>query len=65
MKSLHNQLKELGINMDDKALAMTLLASLPEKNKPLITALDIVGEAELLYQKVKNMKLNDEQRSSE
>jgi hypothetical protein len=46
--------------MDDKALAMTLLASLPEKYKPLITALDIVGEAELSYQKVKNMKLNDE-----
>ena len=59
LKSLHDQLKEMGVNVDDKELAMTLLASLPEKYKPLITALDVVGEAELSYEKVKNMISND------
>ena len=65
LKSLHDQLKELGVNVDDKELAMTLLASLPEKYKPLITALDVVGEAQLSYEKVKNMILNDEDRASD
>ena len=40
LRSLHNQLKEMGVNIDDKELAMTLLASLPEEFKPLMTALD-------------------------
>ena len=65
LKSLHDQLKEMGVNVDDKELAMTLLASLPEKYKPLITALDVVGEAELSYEKVKNMILNDEDRAND
>ena len=39
LRSLHDQLKEMGVNIDDKELAMTLLASLPEEFKPLITAL--------------------------
>jgi len=54
----------MGVNADDKELAMTLLASLPEKYKPLITALDVVGETELSYEKVKNMILNDEDRAN-
>jgi hypothetical protein len=62
---LRDQLKEMGVNVDDKELAMTLLASLPEKYKPLITALDVVGEAELSYEKVKNMILNDEDQASD
>ena len=65
LKSLHDQLKELGVNVDDKELAMTLLAILPEKYKPLITALDVVGEGQLSYEKVKNMILNDEDRASD
>ena len=65
LKSLHDQLKEMGVNIDDKELAMTLLASLPEKYKPLITALDAVGEADLSYEKVKNMILNDEDRAND
>ena len=47
MRSLHDQMKEMGINVDDKELAMTLLGSLPEQFKPLITALDAVGEDNL------------------
>ena len=43
MRSLQDQLKEMGINVDDKELAMTVLSSLPEEFKPLITALDAVG----------------------
>ena len=55
LKSLHDELEEMGVNVDDdKDLAMTLPASLPEKYKPLITALDVVGEAELSYERVKN-----------
>jgi hypothetical protein len=41
---LHYQLKEMGVNIDDKELAMTLLASLPEDYKPLIIVLDTIGE---------------------
>jgi hypothetical protein len=47
----------MGVNIDDKELAMTLLASLPEKFKPLITALDAVGDENVSYEKVKNMLL--------
>ena len=41
---------------------MTVLASLPEEFKPLITALDAVGEDNLSYEKVKAMLLNDADR---
>ena len=41
---------------------MTLLASLPEEFKPLITALDAVGEDNLSFDKVKGMLLNDNDR---
>ena len=34
LRSLHDQLKEMGVSIDDKELAMTLLASLPEEFKP-------------------------------
>ena len=30
LRLLHDQLKKMGVNIDDKELAMTLLASLPE-----------------------------------
>lgn len=63
LKSLHDQLKEMNVSIDDKELAMTLLASLPEEFKPLITALDAVGDENLSYDKVKNMLLNDVERS--
>ena len=43
LKSLHEQLKEVGATMDDQELAMTLLSSLPDEYKPLITALDAVA----------------------
>ena len=59
MKSLHDQLREMGCTMDDKELAMTVLASLPSEFKPLLTALDAVGEANLSFEKVKGMLLND------
>ena len=62
LRSLHDQLKEMGVDIDDKELAMTLLASLPENFKPLITALDAVGEANLSFEKVKGMLLNDADR---
>ncbi len=62
LRSLHDQLKEMGENMDDEELAMTLLASLPEELKPLITALDAVEEENLSYEKVKRMLLNDADR---
>ena len=59
LKSLHDQLKEMGVDIDDKELAMTLLASLPDEYKALITALDAVGEDSLSFDKVKGMLLND------
>ena len=65
LKSLHDQLREMGVNIDDKELAMTLLASLPEEFKPLITALDAVGEDNVTYKKVKAMLLDDLDRSSD
>jgi hypothetical protein len=65
LRSLHDQLREMGVEIDDKELAMTFLASLPEDYKPLVTALDAVGEGELSYEKVKNMLLNDVDRSND
>ena len=59
LRSLHDQLREMGIEINDKELAMTLLASLPEDFKPLITALDAVGEDNVSFEKVKGMLLND------
>ena len=63
LKSLHDQLKEMGVDIDDKELAMTLLASLSDEYKALITALDVVGEDSLSFDKVKGMLLNDTDRN--
>ena len=65
MKSLHDQLREMGVEIDDQELAMTLLASLPDEYMPLITALDAVGENQMSFQKVKGMLLNDFERKSD
>jgi len=59
MKSLHDQLREMGCTMVDKELAMTVLASLRSGFTPLLTALDAVSEANLSFEKVKGMLLND------
>eukprot|EP00795_Rhopilema_esculentum_P005151 gene5151-280_t len=64
LKSLHDQLREMGIEVNDQELAMTLLASLPNDYMPLITALDAVGETTLSFEKVKGMLLNDYERKS-
>ena len=63
LRSLHDQLKEMGSEINGQELAMTLLASLPEEFKPLLTALDAVGEASLSFEKVKGMLLNDADRT--
>ncbi|CAB3979797.1 Hypothetical predicted protein [Paramuricea clavata] len=71
LRSLHDQLKEMGVNIDDKELTMTVLASLPEEFKPLITALDAVGEDNISFEKVNNLeavetkKRNQRKRSVE
>ena len=57
--SLHDQLREMGVDIDDQELAMTLLASLLDEYKLLITALDAVEEDNLSFDKVKGMLLND------
>ena len=62
LKSLHDQLREMGIAVNDQELAMTLLASLPDEYMPLIIALDAVGDQELSFEKVKGMLLNDFER---
>ena len=48
----------MGETVNDKELAMTLLACLSEDFKPLINALDAVGEDNLSFDKVKGMLLN-------
>lgn len=65
LKSLYDQLREMGAETDDQELAMALFASLPDGFKPLITALDAVGESNLSFQKVKAMLLSDFDRSSD
>ncbi|CAB4040230.1 ---NA--- [Paramuricea clavata] len=40
-----------------------MIGSLPEEFKPLITALDAVGENNLSYEKVKGMLLNVDRKS--
>ena len=44
---------------------LTLLASLSKEFKPLITALDAVGHENVSKKKVKNMLLNDTDRTSD
>ena len=57
---LHNEMKELGEPIDDKELAMTLLASLPfERYQSLIVALDVAGEDNLSFNNVKALLLNE------
>ena len=65
LKSLHDQLREIGAEIDDQELAMILLSSLLDDFKPLITALDAVGENDLSFIKVKAMLLNDFDRKSD
>eukprot|EP00794_Sanderia_malayensis_P004356 gene4356-4937_t len=65
LKSLYDQLRGMGAEIDDQELAMTLLASLPDDFKPLITALDAVGESNLSFQKVKAMLLYDFDQNSD
>ena len=65
LRSLHDQLSEMGVNIDDKELTMTLLASLPDEFKPFITALDAVGDENISYDKVKNMLLNHVDRTKD
>ena len=48
MCELHNEMKELGKPIDDKELAMTLLASLP---------LDVAGEDKLSSNNLKDLCL--------
>lgn len=47
----------MGVKIDDNKLAVTLLASLPEYYKPLVSVLDAVGQGELSYENFKNMLL--------
>ena len=50
LRSLHDQLREMGVNINDGELAMTLLASLPVEFKPIITALDAVGDESISFE---------------
>ena len=60
--SLHDQLKEMESQIKDQELAMTLLASLPEEFKPLLTAMDAVGTGSLSFKKDKVMMIKDADR---
>ena len=51
LTSLHAQLVEIGVEIDDKELALTLLASVPNDFMPLLTALDVVVEKNLSFDK--------------
>ena len=65
LKSLHDQLVEMSVQIDDKEPAMTLLADLPDEFMPSFTALDAVGETNLSFEKVKAMLLNHFDRKSD
>ena len=65
LKRLHDQLHEMGIEINDKELATTLLASLPDDFMLLITALDAIRETNVSCDKVKVMSLSDPERKSE
>ena len=57
--------KKVGLNLLEAMLMLTLLASLSKEFKPLITALDAVGDENVSKKKVKNMFLNDADRTSD
>ena len=63
LRSLHDQLKEMGSEINYEELAITLLPSLPEEFKPLLTVLDAVGEDNLSFEIVKGILLNDADRT--
>ena len=57
---LHSEMKELGEPIDDKELAMTLLASLPfDRYQSQIVALDVAGVDNLSFNNVKALLLNE------
>ena len=59
-------MKELGEPIDDKELAMTLLASLPfDRYQSLIVALDVAGEDNLSFNNVKALLLNEADRQAD
>ena len=65
LKSLHDQLREMGVEIDNKELAITVLVSLSDDFMPLITALHAFGEMNLSFDKVKAMLLNNFDRKSD
>ena len=63
---LKNEMKELGESLDDKDLAMTLLASLAfERYQFLIVSLDVAGEDSLSFNNVKALLLNEADRQAD
>ena len=63
MKTLHDQLNEMGDTITDKQLVCDLLASLPlEKYEPLITSLDVHSKDTLLLQTSDRKALKDSTR---
>lgn len=65
MKTLRDQLNEMGDTITDKQLACDLLASLPlDKYEALITSLDVQGEENLQFDRLKYLLLQFSDREA-
>lgn len=62
--NLSSTLKSMGVDVDDKELAMTVLNGLPSTYDYIITALDAVGDdSKFTFDLVKSRLLQEEQRN--
>jgi hypothetical protein len=66
LKQLHDELRDLGAEIEDNELAMTLLGSLQlKKYEPLILTLDCSGETNMSFERVKQLLLRNDDRASD
>lgn len=66
VRQLAAVLKTMGVDVDDKEIAMAVLNGLPEKYETLVTALDAIGDADVTFTLdiVKSRLLQEEQRAN-
>ena len=66
LKVLHEELRQMGENISDKDLAMTLIGSLPhDEFQSLFVSLDVMGEDNLSFEMVKNLLICGAERKAE
>ncbi len=63
LKTLYEQYKQLGSNMDEDEFVMTVLASLPASFRGFMTAIGVAGPEKLKWEFVKGLLLSEAKKS--